>query len=189
MKRTRNNNQKKLLQDDEQPIRAKIRELSEGKMVTIVMMIVTIFALIGDDFRVWFFTNKADPYFYIGLIFSLFAFTTEILVNSCVIDEFKYSFFFWLDIVATCSIIIDIEWVMDYARLVTGGSPSSERVDVKPGTFAATNPTTQKIAKIVKSLRLIRLIRIIKLYKYAVQSSSELEEAKMREQQKASANA
>lgn len=189
MKRTRNNNQKKLLQDDEQPIRAKIRELSEGKMVTIVMMIVTIFALIGDDFRVWFFTNKADPYFYIGLIFSLVAFTTEILVNSCVIDEFKYSFFFWLDIVATCSIIIDIEWVMDYAKLVTGGSPSSERVDVKPGTFAATNPTTQKIAKIVKSLRLIRLIRIIKLYKYAVQSSSELEEAKMREQQKASANA
>lgn len=59
MKRSRNNNQKKLLQDDEQPSRAKIREISEGKLVTIVMMIVTIFALIGDDFRVWFFTNKA----------------------------------------------------------------------------------------------------------------------------------
>ena len=41
----------------------------------------------------------------------------------------------------------------------------------------------------MKSLRLIRLIRIIKLYKYAVKSSSEHEEAKMREQQKASANA
>ena len=116
---------KKLLQEDEQPIRAKIREYSEGKLVTIVMMLVTLFALIGDDFRVWFFTKKSDPYFYGGLIFSLIAFTTEILVNSCVIDEFKYSFFFWLDIVATVSIIIDIEWLMDIASIWTGGSPSA----------------------------------------------------------------
>ena len=40
----------------------------------------------------------------------------------------------------------------------------------------------------MKSFRLIRLIRIIKLYNYAVKSSSEAEEAKLREQQKMSNN-
>lgn len=43
--------------------------------------------------------------------------------------------------------------------------------------------------KVVKSLRLIRLIRIIKLYKYAVKTNTEAEEAKLKEQQKLSANA
>lgn len=46
-----------------------------------------------------------------------------------------------------------------------------------------------KITKILKSLRLIRLIRIIKLYKYAIKSSNDAEEARMREQQKSSSNA
>lgn len=55
-------------------------------------------------------------------------------------------------------------------------------MDVQPGAFAGTNRNVAKITKILKSLRLIRLIRIIKLYKYAVKSSSEVEEAKMREQ-------
>lgn len=44
------------------------------------------------------------------------------------------------------------------------------------------------MGKIVKALRLIRLIRIIKLYKYVVKSGSELEEARLREQQKHSTN-
>lgn len=45
------------------------------------------------------------------------------------------------------------------------------------------------MGKIIKALRLIRLIRIIKLYKYIAKSGSELEEMRLREQQKHSANA
>lgn len=51
MKRAKTQDKKKPLQEDEQPIRAKIREIAEGTFLTIVMMTVTIFALIGDDFR------------------------------------------------------------------------------------------------------------------------------------------
>ena len=101
--------------DDEVSVRARIREIAEGKVITIIMMIVTIFALIGDDFRVWFFNKNADPYFFAGLCFSLVAFTVEIMVNSCVVDDFKWSFFFWLDIIATTSIILDIEWITNLA--------------------------------------------------------------------------
>ena len=57
------------------------------------------------------------------------------------------------------------------------------------GELATSASGSDKVGKIVKALRLIRLIRIIKLYKYVVKSGSELEEARMREQQKASASA
>lgn len=51
MKRGKVNDKKKALQEDEQPLRSKVREFAEGKLVTIVMMLVTLFALVGDDFR------------------------------------------------------------------------------------------------------------------------------------------
>jgi len=66
--------------------------------------------------------------------------------------------------------------------------PQVYSADVFPGELAQQTIKPDKITKIVKSLRLIRLIRIIKLYKYAVKSGNEIEEARLKEQQKLSKN-
>lgn len=172
--------------DDEVTIRMKVREIVEGKVVTTVMTVFTLFALFGDDFRLWFFESYIDPYFYVALIISLLLFALEILLNSCVVDDFKYSFFFWLDIVATLSLVVDIAWLVAAMETLVGQKTTMTKADVTPGEIVERNNSADKLNKIVKSLRLIRLIRIIKLYKYVVQSSSEAEEARLREQQKLS---
>jgi hypothetical protein len=84
----------------------------DGKIVTIIMTSLTLFALFGDDFRLWFFTQTIDIYFYSFLTFALFMFLMEIMINSCVQDDFKYSFFFWLDIIATLSLLPDIQFIV-----------------------------------------------------------------------------
>ena len=150
------------------------------------MSITTIFALFGDDLRLWFTSKTADPFFYGGLSISFVLFGTEILINSCVVDDFKYSFFFWLDMIATLSLIIDIAWIVEFIELLMGLPVDSTSADVFPGENSSSSNSGSKAAKVVKSLRLIRLIRIIKLYKYAVKSNAEVEEAKLREQQKLS---
>lgn len=66
----------------------------------------------------WLTTKDADPYFYSGLIVSFFLFSTEIFINSLVQTDFKYSFFFWLDIIATLSLIPDIRWVNDQIGMI-----------------------------------------------------------------------
>jgi hypothetical protein len=78
-------------------------------------------------------TKDEDLYFYIGFIVSFTLFTAEIVVNSIVVDEFKYSFFFWLDIIATLSLIPDIRWLIDLLGLVIKASPSYESVNAIPG--------------------------------------------------------
>ncbi len=78
-------------------------------------------------------TKNADPFFYAGLILSFVFFTTEILVNSIVIDSFKYSFFFWLDIIATLSLIPDIAWILDALGMLIGSTPSYLSVNAIPG--------------------------------------------------------
>ena len=94
-------------------MRQRVRELVEGKYITLLMTFLTLFALFGDDFRLWFFSKPADPYFFAILMVALFLFALEILINAAVLDEFKYSFFFWLDIIATISLLPDIDWVVD----------------------------------------------------------------------------
>ena len=94
--------------------------------MTTVMTLVTLFALIGDDIRLWAFWKVSDPYFFSGMILAMVLFGAEILMNTVVVDDFKYSFFCWLDIIATFSLVPDIEWVADYFMgLMFNTEPSS----------------------------------------------------------------
>ena len=80
--------------------------------------------------------KNADPYYYSGLILSFAFFTAEIFVNTVVIDGFKYSFFFWLDIIATLSLIPDIQWIMDLFGMIVGSTPSGQSLDAMPGVVS-----------------------------------------------------
>ena len=154
--------------DDEITIRMRAREIVEGKFMITLMTCVTLFALFGDDFRTWFFGSFIDPYFYAFLYIAFFLFSIEILLNSCVVDDFKYSFFFWLDIVATLSLVVDMAPVVNYVQKLLQLPGTSQGADVILGQTASSNNNADKISKVIKSLRLIRLIRIIKLYKYVI---------------------
>ena len=72
------------------------------------MAMTTVFTLIGDDLRLWLTNKEADPYFFAFLSLSFILFTLEIFINSCVVNDFKFSFFWLLDIIATLSLISDI---------------------------------------------------------------------------------
>ena len=121
--------------DDEDlvPLREQGRKLIEGPTVTVIMTLTTLFALFGDDMRIYFTTKEADPYFNIALVISFFLFGLELLIQSCVVDDFKYSFFFWLDFIATLSLIPDISWFSDLILCLMGLPQSKDRMDVVPG--------------------------------------------------------
>lgn len=97
------------------------------------------------------------------------------------VDDYKYSFFFWLDFIATFSLIPDIAWLWDSILELMEVDQPKFSLDVKPGD-PMINSQNSKIAKATKSFRLMRLIRIIKLYNYVVKSGAEAEEARLREQ-------
>lgn len=172
--------------EDAVPIRQEVRKLIEGKYITILMTLTTFFALFGDQIRIWVTEKESDEYFFAALTIALVLFSLELLIMSCVKDDFKYGLFFWLDFIATASLLQDIAWISDWITEAFGMGSSS--VDVIPGTIQTLSGTESQTKSILKSFRLIRLIRIIKLYGYAVKSNSEAEEAKLREQQKMSNN-
>jgi hypothetical protein len=102
------------------------------------MTITTLFALFGEDIVLQTTTKAFDPYFYSGLVVSFILFSLELLLQSCVVDDFKYSFFFWLDFIATFSLVIDIPWFMDFIKYYLDAEQSAYALDVKPGVPIST---------------------------------------------------
>ncbi|CBZ53320.1 putative adenylyl cyclase [Neospora caninum Liverpool] len=78
------------------------------------------FALFGNDFQLAFFDKSADTAFQIGFIVSLVLFLAEMIVTILVDENYKWSFFFWLDVIATASLCLDVPWIVDpiYAFLL-----------------------------------------------------------------------
>jgi len=82
---------------------------------------VTVYSLFFDDIRVVAFEAKSDNVFF-GLTSACFCiFGFEILFGSICRDEYFLTFFFWLDIVSTCSMVTDVGWIWE---LVIGGGSS-----------------------------------------------------------------
>lgn len=81
----------------------------------------------------WATTKPADIYFESGLVVAFGLFSAEILINSIVADDFKYSFFFWLDIIATLSLITDIQWILGLLGNLINATPEDLSVDAIPG--------------------------------------------------------
>jgi hypothetical protein len=141
------------------------------------MTISTLYALFGSDLRHWFTNKEADVYFFSLLIIAFALFSSELLLQSCVKDDYKYSFFFWLDFIATFSLILDIPWLIDIFNNMLNLPLTSQSNDVIPGSSASKKNSTA--ISIIKSFRLVRLIRIIKLYNYAMKSNAGAKEARL----------
>ena len=83
----------------------------DNEITSGVMTIITLYALFGDDIRVLSTDKYGDPSFWILNIVALVAFTAEIIIASLSKVEYFNGFFFWLDVVSTMSLLLDIGWV------------------------------------------------------------------------------
>ena len=112
-------------------VKGTITHLVDGKPVTILMAVVTFYALFGDDFRLGFCPKEADTTFMVLSSISFFLFAIELVLNSLGKTEcgprnpakggwrerffgikgYLFSFFFLLDFVATLSLLPEITWM------------------------------------------------------------------------------
>lgn len=77
------------------------------------MFLVTLYALIGDDIKLLSFDKSADEVFMWLNIAAIILFTIELILSSIGTEKYFGSFFFWLDLISTISILTDIEplWI------------------------------------------------------------------------------
>ena len=103
--------------------REQLQRIMNHWSVNLITLIMTIFALFGDDIRLAFFEKNVDPTFYNLTLICLIGFTLEITLNCLCQDQYFNSFYFYLDVISTISLIADIKYIMD---LFTGEEESQD---------------------------------------------------------------
>ncbi|OMJ82155.1 hypothetical protein SteCoe_17232 [Stentor coeruleus] len=135
----------------------------DSKKMTVTISLVTIYALFADDIKTLIFAKSADNIFSTLVVICLLLFSGELVLSSFFKPNYKWSFYFWLDLIATLSLITDIGWMWDNFIGVSNTSSSNKQLQ-NAGKASRAGTRTSRILRII---RLIRLIRLVKLYKNA----------------------
>jgi class 3 adenylate cyclase len=151
----------------------------ENVIFVAIIQLCVIWSIFNDDIKVSSFDSRVDERFMI-LISVIFLFFAVEIALQCIgtigyfqfpppydpeatrYDKFKRvfqygSFFFWLDIISTLSLLFEMEWV-------TGGGLNAA---FGSGTNIATaSKSGAKAGKVIRIVRMIRLVRLVKLFKF-----------------------
>lgn len=153
---------------------ADIIAFVDGRPMTVLMTVMTIAALWGDDFRLATFDKSADFWFTALFSFAFFLFVFEFLANTVAKEDYKGSFFFYLDLVAALSVITDLTWMMDLLS-----DAVTRQANEEDETLASQGLSEARTARVVRLVRLIRLIRIVKLYSTLRKGEQRAQEAQL----------
>ena len=88
--------------------RERVREGLESGHATMWMANITVWSLFGDDLRLMMTDADADIGFVIMVWICLVSFGVEVLLSVFAMDDYLGQFYFWLDLVATLSLLADI---------------------------------------------------------------------------------
>ena len=132
------------------------------KYFTFTMSAWTTWALFGDDLRMLLTDRTADNFFYVMAIIALLLFVFELALNFYSRKSWRFGFYFWLDFLATLSLIPDIGWIWDpmSAALLGGDDEAQKAANAGKPARAGT-----KTGRVVRIVRLVRMVRMVKLYK------------------------
>ena len=136
-------------------------KILDSTTLLISMIFVTFYTLFSDDIRISSFPMTADSVFFGLSCCALAFFGIEMILCFIFKPEYRWSFYFWLDLIATISIIPDIGWFWDPIVGLKSGS-GSQISNAGQSSRAGTKST-----RAIRVVRLIRLMRIAKLYKHA----------------------
>ncbi|OMJ76643.1 hypothetical protein SteCoe_23946 [Stentor coeruleus] len=147
-------------------ISSKAIRILDSNILLVFMLIVTFYALFSDDIRVSQFSKADDDGFFALSCCALSFFSIEMIMSFIFKPDYRWSFYFWLDLIATLSIIPDIDWAWN--PIVGIGSSSSSSSNVNQIQNAGKSSRAgARAARVIRIVRLVRLMRIAKLYKHA----------------------
>ena len=162
-------------------LRRRTQEILNGGRVSTWMALITVWSLFGDDLRMLATDIDADSGFLVMVYVCLVSFGIELLASVAAVDGYVFGFYFWLDSIATMSLLADIPQFMevigmgacegvdsygsnfDYAHssLTVGGSDGS----MADGGFARAGRASRAATRAGRIVRIIRLIRLVKIFK------------------------
>ena len=141
-------------------LRMRSRQVVEHRFWTVGIFIATCYALLGTEV-LEAATGSSQYTAHYGVLFAiLLVFLAELVLQSIGLEGYLHSFFFYLDVVGTLSIVPDIPWLWPEAWDM--GTLAIARA----GRVARTGTRAVRLIRFVRILRMVRLVRVLKCLKF-----------------------
>ncbi|ETP40259.1 hypothetical protein F442_12386 [Phytophthora nicotianae P10297] len=148
--------------------------LLDSKWFTVTMLVVTVYALFGDDIRLSLFSQSADNGFFTLATICLVLFSFEFIASCYAKPGYVLSFYFLLDLIATFSVLPDIGWIWNQ---IIGTNSSSSAIKASKATRAGSK--AGRIVRVVRAVRLFRVVKILKWKNSSKEPTEQLQESKV----------
>ena len=135
------------------------------------MLTLTTYALIGNDVKYAFFTKLSDVRFDVLTVLIMTIMALEILLQGLCRDNYFKTFYGWLNILITLSMLIDMGVVIDAIAgsenkyEATNAAEANAYARKMDADSAVTDWKTE--TRVVRAMRLLRLVRIGRLWPLA----------------------
>lgn len=131
----------------------KTQKFMLGVPFTVFMLLLTLWALFGTDIQAMVAPKSADGTYEIVSILLFVIFMLELIVNSVTQEKYFGSFFFWLDLVAAVSMLLDVELVRDELF----GDQEQDLTVARAGRAARAGTRAGRLLKMTRLLRSLSL--------------------------------
>jgi len=141
--------------------------------------LLTIIVLFASDIQIAFLRVEVDKTFNICQCIILGIFLIEFILNCLAKKDYLFSFFFYLDLIATISIIQDIDWIINPILGYSSNTATSNRKKSVQASKAMNKVSSaSRATRILRIIRIVRLIRMVKLYKNYINKKVQIENEK-----------
>eukprot|EP00948_MAST-09A_sp_MAST-9A-sp1_P003262 g3262.t1 len=153
--------------EKEVTIKSRIRSFLRNPWTQAFVLIVTIYALFGDDMRIAWLPKSVDDVFGALSLLAIIVFAVEITLNLYVDGKEYMEFYFWLDVVATLSIVPDLTFLYPQLQLesyINATVAESQGTTVQGTTTLRAARAARAGTRVGRVVRLLRIARIFKVY-------------------------
>jgi len=133
------------------------RNLLKSSGFSTMVAVTTIYAIVGMEIAEAALGSRDYVGLHICSFLSLLFFTFEIVLSCLCIEHYNLSFFFWLDLVGTISLLPDVAFLWPEAWALDGLALA------RAGRVARTGTRAVRIVRFFRIIRMLRLFRVVKL--------------------------
>lgn len=143
----------------------QIEHFLDSTPVIIFMSILTLYTLFFADIQAAWLRIEVDEASNIIQCLALVFFGSEFILNCVAKLDYFLGFFFWLDLIATVSLILDIDYIMDPIMGYGPTRATASKSTVQAAKAISKVSSAVRATRVLRVIRIVRLIRMVKLYK------------------------
>lgn len=139
---------------------------SRSRSYYVAYFIATVYCLFMDEIRILACPKSADAGLQTALFVTFLMFIVELLVLCWVQPNYFPNTFFWMDLIALLSIIIDIPWMSGFVLEWLGEDNMQALSITRASRAARIGSRAGRLHRLLRISRIWQTVRLLKLSKY-----------------------